>query len=572
MTLRHSNGLSLICSLLACTQVTGGTVRVPKDHQTIQAAVDAAQAGDVVLVSAGVYRERVRLKPGVALKSDGNDATGELGLKRAEATTIDGDFPGAEGPGVEMAEGSTLDGFTVTGVGEYDEAEWNKHHATHGNMQSHAHIGVPGTAGVAVMGLSRCTVTNNIVHHIGYTGIAIMGAEGKRVSPHILRNITYRNMGGGIGSMKKSTATIEANTCFENFYAGIGMDDASPLVIDNVCYENIRAGVGVSEGSKPLVRGNKCYKNRRAGIGTRTYESTQPVIEDNDCYQNSMAGIGTDEEAAPIIRNNRCYENGMAGIGTQNHSHATIIGNKCYRNQESGIGTRGEAVALIVGNECYENEMVGIGQRGDAQTTLIDNYCHHNKKAGIGFDECEAGTATVHKNRVIDNALVAIGIHPGWTVNLSKNVLSRKEGLPPIVMVFAGANATFTKNTIRGQGIAGLRVAGTVTATENRFEGLALRTVGPPQFAIWSLPGASVTMSNNNVNSWRHALSATEAEVTADHNRVSNFSRTAFVVKNSTKPANVFGNVAISEDPKAQVVSIEGDQGVVADNELRQQP
>ena len=31
-----------------------------------------------------------------------------------------------------MAEGSTLDGFTVTNVGVYDEGSWNRHHATHG--------------------------------------------------------------------------------------------------------------------------------------------------------------------------------------------------------------------------------------------------------------------------------------------------------------------------------------------------------------------------------------------------------------------------------------------------------
>ena len=56
----------------------------------------------------------------------------------------------------------------------------------------------------------------------------------------------YRNMGGGIGSMKESTATIEENVCFENYYAGIGHDNASPLVINNTCYENIRAGIGAA--------------------------------------------------------------------------------------------------------------------------------------------------------------------------------------------------------------------------------------------------------------------------------------------------------------------------------------
>ena len=563
---------TLLATLLGVTSLTAATISVPRTHETIQAGVDAATAGDTVLVEPGVYKERIRLKPGITLKSVGDNAKGELGLKRAEATIIDGSVEGADGPGVGMAEDSTLDGFTVTGVGKYDDELWKKHHATQGNQQSHEHIGVPGTPGVAVMGIERCLVTNNIVHHIGYTGIAIMGAEGTRVSPRILRNVTYRNMGGGIGSMKKSTAIIAENVCFENFYAGIGHDDASPLVIDNICYANIRAGIGVSEHSMAIVRGNKCYGNRRAGIGIRTGEETQPIVEDNDCYQNDMSGIGTDEHAAPIIRNNRCYENAMAGIGCREGSQPKILGNQCYRNKLSGIGSMGGARPLIVGNECYENERVGIGQRGDAETTLIDNYCHHNKAAGIGYDACESGVSTALNNRVIDNALVAVGIQSGWTVELTGNEFSRKGGLPPIVMVFEGANATFTRNTIRGDGVAGIRVAGVVKAVENHFEATTLRKVGPPSFAIWALEGSQVTMSRNEVSSWRHALHATSATITADNNTVRDFFRTAFVVNQPAEAANVFDNTAISEDSKAQVVAIDGEEGVVSGNQVQPEP
>lgn len=249
-------------------RVSADTIQVPKDYKSIQAAIDAASPGDTVLVAAGTYRERLWLKDGVTLRSAGDDAKGKLGLKRAEATIIDGGGKDGEGPGVAMAEGSSLDGFTVTNVGVYDDAEWTKHHATQRNDQPHEHIGQPDTAGIGVVGVT-CTIRHNIVHHIGYSGIAIQGVADKRCSPHVWRNVSYRNMGGGIGSMQGSTAVIEENVCFQNFYAGIGHEDSSPLVIHNVCFENIRAGIGISEGSKPVVRGNKCYRNRRAGIGIR---------------------------------------------------------------------------------------------------------------------------------------------------------------------------------------------------------------------------------------------------------------------------------------------------------------
>lgn len=432
-------GLQLFIGL-GCSQIgLAETLRVPDDHKTIQQAIDNATARDTVLVRPGTYKERIVLKPGITLKSIGDDAKGKLGLKRAETTIIDGNFADAKHAGVSMAEDSTLDGFTITGVGTYDEALWKKHHATQGEEQSHEHIGVLGTPGIGVVGVERCRVANNIVHHIGYTGIAIVGADGKRVSPHITRNIAYRNMGGGIGSMKRSTAVIEANMCFENFYAGIGHDDASPLVIKNLCYENVRAGIGISEGSCPIVRDNLCYKNRRAGIGVRTGDNTQPIIEQNECYENEMAGIGNRDDARPIIRHNRCYKNRMAGIGSRDNARAVIEHNECYENEMAGIGSRLGAAPVIRNNRCYRNQMAGIGSREEARPVIEDNECFENKMAGIGTQQ--DALAIIRNNRCYRNEMAGIGSRLGARPVIVENEcfenqmagIGSREGAAPII-------------------------------------------------------------------------------------------------------------------------------------------
>ncbi|MGB0741369.1 MAG: hypothetical protein ACPGXX_14970 [Planctomycetaceae bacterium] len=62
---------------------------VPEKYQTIQAAIDAANAGDAVLVKPGTYSERIQLRPGITLRSTGGDARGKTGLQRAEAIIAD---------------------------------------------------------------------------------------------------------------------------------------------------------------------------------------------------------------------------------------------------------------------------------------------------------------------------------------------------------------------------------------------------------------------------------------------------------------------------------------------------
>jgi parallel beta-helix repeat protein len=568
---QHLRFLAVVLFFLLAIVTRGEAafLQVPGAYPTIQAAIDAAVSGDVVLVSPGTYQERLVLKPGITLQSVGNGTRGRIGLRRAEMTVIDGGGESGSRPGVTMAEGSRLDGFTITNVGRYDDAAWTRHQRTQGNEQRHDDIGRRGIAAVAVPGIAECVVTNTIVHHNGFTGILVTGEEGRSMAPQLIGNICYRNMGGGIGLINTSAAIVARNICFENFYAGIGLNRANAVITHNTCSTNIRAGIGISNGSCPQVRWNRCSGNGRAGIGIRTGDDTRPTVENNLCTGNKMAGIGISDHARPIIRNNRCTANRLAGIGARTFARPEIIGNHCSRNHHSGIGASEGAKPVIRDNECCNNDLAGISHQGNAETAVINNYCHHNGAGGIVFFDCRSGRATVRNNRVIDNELVAVGIHDGWTVRLESNELSRSGGLPPIARVYKGATATFVNNKIRGGGVAGIMVGGTVTARDNRIEGLALRTSGPPNLAVWALDGADVSMSGNHITTWQHALYATAATVHANRNTVLDFHGTAFMIHNSRQPADVFENIVVSENSDDRVLEIHGERGKVADNELR---
>ena len=264
---------------LAC--LDAAVIRVPKDHNSIQEAINVAAPGDRIEIEQGVYNESITLKKEVTLRSVGNDERGSRGLVRAEKTVIDGKDLGNVS-GVTMAEGAILDGFTITRFGKYDSEEWERHWTERGENQSYEHIGKFGAPAIAIVGVS-CKVENNIVNHNGDTGIGNIGADGLTSFPLIINNTCFRNMGGGIGSMKGAGGMISKNKCFENFYAGIGHNGASPIVESNICFNNVRAGIGISSAASPIVKKNHCYKNRRAGIGIRSGEETKPLIEKNQC-------------------------------------------------------------------------------------------------------------------------------------------------------------------------------------------------------------------------------------------------------------------------------------------------
>jgi hypothetical protein len=87
----------------AAAEWSGETRLVPQDYPTIQAAVDAAAPGDLVLIDRGIYREEVRVTtPGLTIR----------GVDRNEVV-IDGEFQRPNGVSVVFADGVAVENITA---------------------------------------------------------------------------------------------------------------------------------------------------------------------------------------------------------------------------------------------------------------------------------------------------------------------------------------------------------------------------------------------------------------------------------------------------------------------------
>src|SRR5579875_383102 len=113
-----SRALARLCLLLAFTVLAPAqsTIHVPADKPTIQAAIDAANSGDTVLVAPGTYTENLIIsKKEITLTSSGGP----------QATILD---DSSRGSVIEIdhtpTTATTISGFTIrNGFGS--ESNWS---------------------------------------------------------------------------------------------------------------------------------------------------------------------------------------------------------------------------------------------------------------------------------------------------------------------------------------------------------------------------------------------------------------------------------------------------------------
>ena len=274
-------GLSIVGSTQAAT------MDVPRAHDTIQKAMDAARSGDTVRVSQGTYYENVTLKDGVTLQGGWNKDFSNRD-RSTYVTTIDASKKG--GPVILGANGATVDGFTIINGTRIEKGA--------------ASIG----AGVYCKSTSP-TIKNNIIQANDPAGIYCSGS-----SAVIVNNFISNNEEAGIYLENGCTLKIQGNTITGNKMAGIGTGGMVPShieVLNNIINNNTRAGVE-AKAAKGTVYNNIIYENKSAGI--RCVLTPLDMVN-NTIVANRRSGIVLEDPSiTPIIKNNVITHNEDAGI------------------------------------------------------------------------------------------------------------------------------------------------------------------------------------------------------------------------------------------------------------------
>lgn len=297
----------LVFSFL-CVPDTGfaATLHVPGGYGTIQAGIDAAGAGDLVLVAPGTYAETIDFL-GKAITVQGET--------RAAVTAIDGNqsgpvvtFDGGEG------EASVIDGFTITngdsaqGGGIYCNA--SSPTITNCAISGNNDIG-HGEGGGVYCGLESslmiedCTISGNHAYDGG--GIYIASSSLTITNCTISGNSVLGSgaAGGGVyseyASLTITNCTISENSTqgFWDYYSGPGggiygyestLTVAGCAVTGNSTSDGVGGGICLSHSLGAIDDCTITGNFAKSGGGGISCASSSPAITHCTISANSLSG------------------------------------------------------------------------------------------------------------------------------------------------------------------------------------------------------------------------------------------------------------------------------------------
>ena len=279
--------------VVAIALVFGGSVRsvagqdtrpqirhVPREYPTIQSAVDAAAAGDLIFVSAGIYREKV-----VVTKS-------RLRLQAARSVAVDG--TGMFGIGIHIRGTSASAPITDVEIANFHVRNFERgiivefgtdvrvrNNEVYGNVDKALPIVLGEATGIELVTTHSSEVSRNSVHHNGDGGIHLRVGSTQNT---VRANQVYEN-----GT--QHTSDLEGRGILAT---GGGTHDNR--ILENVVLRNYGRGIMLARptGTAPitgnLVAQNQSHGNQRSGIAIME-SATSNIVVQNDARDNNLSGL-----------------------------------------------------------------------------------------------------------------------------------------------------------------------------------------------------------------------------------------------------------------------------------------
>ncbi|MCD4822625.1 MAG: right-handed parallel beta-helix repeat-containing protein [Methanococcoides sp.] len=247
--------------LISAHPVTAATLDVGggnNDHSTIQAAVNASNAGDTILVYPGTYIENVDVNKELNITSiGGSDATNVVAVSPNDHTFS------------VTADNVTISGFNVSGATDRKAGIHLEYHSSDNTLNNN-HVW-NNQFGIHLDYLSNDnTLNNNHVSNNLY-GIYLDGSSNATLNNNHASNNTYQ----GIDAVHSNYNTLTDNTASDNTW-GIVLSSSSNnnTVSSNIASSNTQYGICLQSTCNNNSLVNNMVSDNNFGIFLRISNKT----------------------------------------------------------------------------------------------------------------------------------------------------------------------------------------------------------------------------------------------------------------------------------------------------------
>ena len=242
-------------------------IYVPGDYTSIQAAVNAAIAGDTIIVQDGTYYENVNVDKRLTIRSENGAASATVQAANSSEHVFD-----------VTADYTNISGFHVTGATD--------------------------KTGIFLDWANYCNISDNYASDNEY-GIGLWFSDYNT----FMNNIANSNTGRGFDLLNSNHNTLQNNTAKRNAgnswscgicaYRNFGLADYNTIVNNTVNSNGGYGGILLYNANNSYIAGNTINANTY-GIYVRSWygwmqtspgSSDHNTIIDNNIINNSIAGV-----------------------------------------------------------------------------------------------------------------------------------------------------------------------------------------------------------------------------------------------------------------------------------------
>jgi parallel beta-helix repeat protein len=321
--LSHRFGLGVVAVAVAAlfpASAAAGTINVFPGEK-IQAAVNAANPGDTIVVHPGTYRESVEIhKNGLNLRGSGASDSGTVVKPAKHSTNCDHGGGGIciEGKEGNLVAGTHVNGFLVDGFKEF---------------------------GVIGEHVRRTIIKHNRFVDNGEYGAATFNSRKTRMLRN--RSSDAGEAGFYVGDSPHAHAIVRGNVAHANATFGLFLRDSKNGIVINNRADHNCMGIAVLNTGAPggaqlwTVKGNKVVRNNRfcppeeggppvSGTGIGLIGARNSVVRGNVVSHNRPAHSG-----APFAGGIALFSS--AAFGGSAAANDTITRNRAHRNKPDDL-------------------------------------------------------------------------------------------------------------------------------------------------------------------------------------------------------------------------------------------